>query len=47
MTFLTSGDNPDEYEKPDSTQSWTPEVSPLWADNPNVEIDPDWFGDDE
>ena len=38
--------NPEE-DMPDSPASWTPEVSPLWADNPNVEIDPDWFGDDE
>jgi hypothetical protein len=23
--------------------SWTPEVIPLTADNPNVELDEEWF----
>lgn len=31
-----------ERDKP----SWTPEVIPLTIDNPNVEIDEEWFDED-
>lgn len=25
---------------------WSPEVVPLYADNPNTNVDPDWFEED-
>ena len=32
-----------EYDTPDHSAGWQPDVQPLYADNPNTEIDPDWF----
>lgn len=27
-------------------ENWTPEVIPLTVDNPNIEIDEEWFDED-
>ena len=32
-----------EPDTPDHSAGWQPDFQPLYANNPNTEIDPDWF----